>query len=124
MPTLRETLLLGDIAVSPVEWAPPYDALIEEHKRDAWFADGSAMYTATGQRQWKAAACAPIPEIILWQTGTQASSQWAEFIAASLAALEGKAHYLHTDSWVAYQNFSMWLLRRAQEDWHKQKYPI
>ena len=107
-----------------MEEAPPYDELIEEHKKDAWFTDGSATYMATGQRQWRAVAYAPLPGIILWQTGVQACSQWAELVAASLAILEGKAHYLYTDSWVVYKSLTMWLPHWAQEDWHIQKYPI
>lgn len=124
MPTLGETLLLGDSPTSPVEEAPPYDELIEEHKKDAWFTDGSATSTATGQRQWRAVAYALVPGMILWQTGVQASSQWAELIAASLAILGGKARYLYTDSWVVYKSLTLWLPRWAPEDWHGQKYPI
>ena len=92
-----------------MEEPPLYDELIEEHRKDAWFTDGSATYTATGQRKWRAVAYAPLPGITLWQTGLQASSQWAELIAASLAILEGNAHYLHSDSWGVYKSLTVWL---------------
>ena len=96
IPTLGETLPLGDSPTSPVEEAPPYDKLIEEHKKDAWFTDGTATYTATGQRQRRAVAYALVPGTILWQTGIQASSQWAELTAAPPAILEGRHVGLYT----------------------------
>jgi len=115
MLTLGEILPLGDFPTSPVKEAPPHDELTEEHKTDAWFTEASATYRATGQRQWRAVAYAPVSGTILWQTGVQAFSQWAELITAPLAILEGKARYLYTDTWVVYKNLKMWLPRWAQE---------
>lgn len=48
----------------------------------------------TGQLEKRPVAYTPVPGIILWQTSVQASSQWTELIAASLAILEGKAHHV------------------------------
>ncbi|XP_074845227.1 uncharacterized protein LOC142010705 [Carettochelys insculpta] len=98
------------VAPSPVAEAPPLDTVPEERRESIWVTNGSATYTSTGQRQWRAVAYAPYRDEIAFAWGTGNSSQWAELQAATLAVEAGQAEtFIYTDSWVVYKSLHTWV---------------
>ncbi|XP_074840473.1 uncharacterized protein LOC142007683 [Carettochelys insculpta] len=119
-PQLADELPAVDppVAPSPVAEAPPLDTVSEERRGSIWVTEGSATYTATGQRQWRAVAYAPYRDEIAFAWGTGNSSQWAELRAATLAVETGQAEtFIYTDSWVVYKGLRTWVTTWEAKEW-------